>query len=101
MPVFNFVRRSFYQDSVTLMTLSREMEAVPGVSRAAAMMGTAPNLSLLRDAGLLAADGEGAAPGDLVVAVLAATAEAAEVARAAAEGALRSEERRVGKECRL
>ncbi|MGH7356036.1 MAG: acyl-CoA synthetase FdrA, partial [Candidatus Rokuibacteriota bacterium] len=84
MPVFNFVRRSFYQDSVTLMTLSREMEAVPGVSRAAAMMGTAPNLALLGDAGLLAADGEGAAPGDLVVAVNAARAVAWVAARAAA-----------------
>ena len=88
MPVFNFVRSSYYQDSVTLMTLSREMEAVEGVSRAAAMMGTPPNLALLRDAGLLAADGERAAPGDLVVAVLAATAEAADAARAAAERAL-------------
>src|SRR3989442_2620281 len=30
MPAFNFVRASFYQDSVTLMRLSRDMEAVPG-----------------------------------------------------------------------
>jgi len=87
-PVFNFVRRSYYQDSVTLMTLSSEMEAAPGVSRAAAMMGTPPNLALLRDAGLLAAEGEGAGAGDLVVAVLAATPEAAEAARAAALRAL-------------
>jgi succinyl-CoA synthetase alpha subunit len=87
---WNFVRGSFYQDSVTLMRLSREMEAVPGVTRAAAMMGTPQNRALLRDAGLLAAEGEAAGPTDLVIAVLADSAEAAEGARAAAEGALAS-----------
>ena len=55
MPAWNFVRKSFYQDSVTLMRLTRDMEAVPGVSRAAAMMGTPQNRALLADAGLLTA----------------------------------------------
>ncbi len=85
---WNFVRRSFYQDSVTLMRLTRDMEAVPGVRRAAAMMGTPANRALLEDAGLLAAEGDAAGPTDLVIAVLADTREAAEVARAAAESAL-------------
>ena len=40
MPIFNFVRRGAYHDSVTLMRLSREMEGVAGVPRAAVMMGT-------------------------------------------------------------
>ncbi len=88
MPARNFVRRSFYQDSVTLMRLTRDMESVPGVARAAVMMGTPQNRALLRDAGLLAAEGEAAGPTDLVVAVLADSAEAAEAARAAAEAAL-------------
>ena len=65
MPVWNFVRKSVYQDSVTLMRLSRELEAVPGVRRAAAMMGTPQNRALLKDAGLLAPDGEAASPNDL------------------------------------
>ena len=55
MPAWNFVRKSFYQDSVTLMRLTRDMEAVPGVRRAAAMMGTPQNRALLADAGLLGA----------------------------------------------
>src|SRR4029079_5505316 len=46
LPVWNFVRRSFYQDSVTLMRLTRDLEAVAGVRRAAAMMGTPPNRTL-------------------------------------------------------
>jgi FdrA protein len=88
MPAWNFVRRSFYQDSVTLMRLARDMEAVAGVTRAAAMMGTPQNRTLLRDAGLLTAEGEAAGPTDLIVAVLADGASAAEAARAAAEAAL-------------
>jgi FdrA protein len=87
---WNFVRRSFYQDSVTLMRLAADMEAVPGVRRAAAMMGTPQNLALLAEAGLLAAEGEAAGPTDLVVAVLADSREAAEGARAAALNALTS-----------
>ena len=67
---WNFVRRSFYQDSVTLMRLTRDMEAVAGVRRAAAMMGTPANRDLLRDAGLLAPEGDAAGPTDLVIAVL-------------------------------
>jgi FdrA protein len=87
-PVWNFVRRSVYQDSVTLMRLTHDMEAVAGVRRAAAMMGTPPNRALLGQAGLLDADGEAAGPVDLVIAVVADSAAAAEAARAAAEAAL-------------
>jgi succinyl-CoA synthetase alpha subunit len=88
MPVFNFVRASFYRDSVTLMRLAREMEAVAGVTAAAAMMGTPHNRALLEQAGLLAGEGAGAQPADLVIAVAADSAAAAEAARAAAERAL-------------
>jgi succinyl-CoA synthetase alpha subunit len=87
-PVWNFVRRGVYHDSVTLMRLSRDLEALPGVSRAAAMMGTPPNRELLAGAGLLGPEGEAAGPADLVVAVVADAADAAAAARAAAETAL-------------
>src|SRR5882762_6990705 len=88
MPAFNFVRASFYRDSVTLMRLGGVMEAVAGVTRAAAMMGTPANRARLEQAGLLAKDGAAAGPADLVVAVVAEDAAAAEAARAAAEQAL-------------
>jgi FdrA protein len=87
-PVWNFVRRSFYQDSVTLMRLTRDLEAVAGVRRAAAMMGTPQNRTLLDQAGLLTDEGDVAAPADLLIAVIADDAAAAEAARAAAETAL-------------
>ncbi|MBI2155708.1 MAG: acyl-CoA synthetase FdrA [Candidatus Rokubacteria bacterium] len=70
------------------MRLTRDMEAVSDVTRAAVMMGTPQNLALLKDAGLLTAEGEAAGPTDLVVAVAAGTRAAAEAARAAAETAL-------------
>lgn len=88
MPVWNFVRKSFYQDSVTLMRLSRAIEAVPGVHRAGTMMGTPTNRVLLKDAGLLTMDGEVASPNDLIIAVIADDREAAEAAKTAAERAL-------------
>src|SRR5438477_11142804 len=69
------------------MRLTRDLEAVSGVRRAAAMMGTPQNRALLADAGLLAADGDGASPNDLLIAVEAddeATARAAEAAVRAA-----------------
>jgi FdrA protein len=88
LPVWNFVRRSFYQDSVTLMRLTRDLEAIAGVRRAAAMMGTPHNRALLDQAGLLTDEGDVAAPADLLIAVIADDAAAAETARAAAEAAL-------------
>jgi FdrA protein len=87
-PVWNFVRRSVYHDSVTLMRLTHEMEAVAGVRRAAVMMGTPPNRALLARAGLLAADGETAGPADLVIAIVADSTAAAEAACTVAESAL-------------
>src|SRR2546425_2969136 len=90
MPAFNFVWRSAYHDSVTLMRLTRDLERVPGVARAAAMMGTPGNRALMQDAGLLTTAAEAAGPIDLVIAVVAddeATARQAEEAvRAALSG---------------
>src|SRR5262245_17917972 len=70
------------------MRLTGDMESVPGVTRAAAMMGTPPNRALLAGASLLTVEGEGAGPTDLVIAVVADSAEAADAARRAAETAL-------------
>jgi succinyl-CoA synthetase alpha subunit len=87
-PVWNFLQRSVYQDSVTLMRLTHDMEAVAGVRQAAAMMGTPANRALLAQAGLLDAEGERAGPADLVIAIVADGAAAAEAARAVAEAGL-------------
>src|SRR3989454_77244 len=70
------------------MRLTRDLEGVPGVARAAAMMGTPQNRVLMQDAGLLTAAGEAAGPPDLVIAVVAADEASARQAEGAARAAL-------------
>jgi FdrA protein len=72
MKALNRVERGRYLDSVALMRVSRRLAALPGVENAALMIGTPANKALLRDAGLLAADGDAAGPNDLIIAVRAA-----------------------------
>jgi len=67
--VLNRVERGRYLDSVALMHLSRRLAALPGIEGAALMIGSPSNKVLLRDAGLLAAEGEDAGVNDLVIAV--------------------------------
>lgn len=67
--VLNRVERGRYLDSVALMRLSRRLSALPGVEEAALMIGSPSNKALLREAGLLAAEGEQAGANDLVVAL--------------------------------
>ncbi len=76
----NQVRHAFYMDSVALMRISRAISSLPGVNIAALMIGSATNKKLMRDAGLLDQNGEAAGPNDLVLAVSADTADAAEAA---------------------
>jgi FdrA protein len=65
----NRVERGRYLDSVALMQLSRRLAALPGIESAALMIGSPSNKGLLRDAGLLAAEGEAAGVNDVVIAV--------------------------------
>jgi FdrA protein len=72
--LINRVERGRYLDSVALMRVSRSLEALPGVQAAALLIGTPANKALLRNAGLLGAEGEQATPNDLVIAVRGAKA---------------------------
>ena len=89
--VVNRVRRGFYADSVKLMRIARVLSDLPGVLRASLMIGTDSNKALLADSGLLAADGRGAQPDDLVIALRAAGAKPAASALAEAERLLAGE----------
>jgi FdrA protein len=73
----NRVERGRYLDSVALMRLSRRLAALPGVEGASMMIGSPSNKALLRDAGLLAPEGDVATPNDIVIAVRAADEKAA------------------------
>ncbi len=67
--LLNRVERGRYFDSVALMRASQRVESLPGIERAALMIGTPSNKALLREAGLLAPESEGAGANDLIIAV--------------------------------
>ncbi|WP_156293319.1 acyl-CoA synthetase FdrA [Serratia oryzae] len=67
MSVMHKVFANLYQDSVSLMQISAQISQLPGIEQASVVMGTATNLSQLRDAGL--DNGCQAGPNDLIIAV--------------------------------
>lgn len=78
-----------YFDSVTLMRVGRELSKMPGVQDAAVVMGTAANKNILKNSGLLARDLLPAKDADLLVAVKAQDADAAQKAVEAASELLK------------
>jgi FdrA protein len=82
------IKPNSYFDSVTLMTVAGAVGQLPGVELASLVMGTELNLGLLRDNGLRTPETEHAGPNDLIIAVRAASEEAATAALAEAESRL-------------
>jgi FdrA protein len=78
--VLNDVRKGFYLDSVALMRMSRIVARMTDVREAAIMMGTSSNREIMANAGLLVEAGAAAGGGDLIIAVCAATSDAAQAA---------------------
>ncbi len=85
MNVYTRIREGEYHDSVTLMLLTKELLAAPGVADAAIVMGTEANKAILADSGLLAEAARGAEPNDLIISVRAASPAEATAALARAE----------------
>ncbi len=79
-------RAGAYADSVTLMQVSAQAQAVPGVQAALVAMATELNLGLLADLGFTAPDGS--TQNHLLVAVEAADGDALAAARAVVDSAL-------------
>ena len=82
------VRPDTYLDSVLLLSASRTMLEALGVEWGAAVMGTPANLDVIRAAGFDASALDGARANDLVLAVRAASEDAAAAALEAAHAAL-------------
>ena len=82
--IANEVRRATYFDSIVLMRISRQVHGMAGVEEAGLMLGTPANKDILREAGVLGPEGEAAEPGDLILALRAADAAAADAAMAEA-----------------
>jgi len=70
MTIKNSILADTYLDSIMLMSMSEKLiHSIDGVEEATAIMGSAANLKLLRESGLLTKEGKRARPGDLVIAV--------------------------------
>lgn len=63
------VKGNAYQDSINLMLLSNELNALPGIRKSQVMMGTDANKDILRESGLLAEGATSAGPNDMIVAI--------------------------------
>ena len=82
------IRKGAYFDSVTLMRVGKELAALPGVADAAVIMGTRSNQAILSASGLVVPEFKRARDTDLLIAVKARTAKAAQSALAAVDGLL-------------
>jgi FdrA protein len=83
------VFRNAYRDSVELMRIAAEIEALPGVIRAGLVMCTPANLAIVAEAGLDKGLDPRAGPNDMVVALAANDEDAAEAAFERAAGLMR------------
>ena len=88
MTTTNLVFSNTYRDSIVLMRLSRDLEALDGVERATAMMGTPNNIALMEQSGLLAESPRAMGPNDLVLAVRVSEKDAVASVRDRVEEAL-------------
>lgn len=63
------IKRNTYQDSVSLMLLSQQLTALPGVNKVSVMMGTPANIDILRATGFTSPELDSAQATDLVLGV--------------------------------
>lgn len=67
--IHGYIIKGTFQDSVTLMALSRELSALAGVNRLSIMMGTPANLDVFKETGFWQQDLAVASPNDLCIAI--------------------------------
>ena len=89
------IKPSFYQDSVVLLGVARELRGGAGIQEAAALMGTPANRELMEQAGLLTAEAAAAGPNDLDVVVRADSEAAAATALTRAASLLAARRQRI------
>ncbi|MDF2571722.1 MAG: hypothetical protein K0R55_3326 [Sporomusa sp.] len=67
--LFTVIKKNSYQDSINLMLLTNSINTIAGITKCSIMMGTAANKDILKNGGLLTAEGEAAAPSDMIIAI--------------------------------
>lgn len=66
---FTVIKKNSYQDSVSLMLLTRELSGMDGVDQVSVMMGTPANMDIFRNSGLYTEELSGAGPNDICIVV--------------------------------
>lgn len=84
------IKKNAYYDSVTLMSISGKITALPDITEAVIAMATAMNKELLANVGMLTAAAAAAEVNDLIIAVKSVEQDAASKAIELAEGMLAS-----------
>ena len=69
MVVLNSVKQNYYQDSMKLMQISKELTSLPGIKKASAIMATEANLKMLEEAGLIKKAPASVGANDLIIAL--------------------------------
>jgi len=69
MVVKNIIRENTYLDSIMLMAIGNQIKQLAEAQEASLIMGTDANKEILKNIGLLTAEGQKAGPGDLVIAL--------------------------------
>lgn len=67
--IYAFIKKGSFQDSVSLMIISRKLSERPEVDQVSVMMGTPANKSMLESTGFWHPDFAEATPNDICVAV--------------------------------
>src|SRR5258708_36255372 len=88
--VLNEGRRAPYCASIVLMPTAGQIAGLRGGEGAGLILGTPANKDILRDAGILGPEGDGAEPGDLILALRAKDAAARTAAPAEARRLLKA-----------
>ena len=69
MLIKNIIRENTYLDSIMLMAIGNQIKQLTEAQEASLIMGTEANKEILKNIGLLTAEGQKAGPGDLVIAL--------------------------------
>jgi FdrA protein len=72
--LFSVIKRGVFQDSISLMLLTRRISTLEGVDRVSIMMGTPANKGIFASTGFLTPEIDDAGPTDLCIALEAASA---------------------------
>lgn len=65
--LYTIIQKNAYQDSITLMLLTKKISSIEGVNKVSIMMGTPANKEILANSGLSTPEQSNASPNDIII----------------------------------